>query len=96
MIDSGAGGADCIFHARAVRDMNLEKLLPGTRRSSSRVRGVGGSGGESSGATRAYRGSLDWLELCSELPCGMTGGGFGCWNGLAEVRLFLFSYGRFE
>ena len=84
MIDSGAGGADCIFHARAVRDMNLEKLLPGTKRASSRVRGVGGSGGESSGATRAYRGSLDWLELCSELPCGMRGGGFGCWNGLAE------------
>ena len=70
MIDSGAGGADCIFHARAVREMNLEKLLPGTKRASSRVRGVGGSGGESSGATRAYRGSLDWLELCSELPCG--------------------------
>jgi hypothetical protein len=90
MIDSGAGGADCIFHARAVRDMNLEKLLPGTRRSSSRVRGVGGSGGESSGATRAYRGSLDWLELCSELPCGMTGGGFGCWNGLAEVRVYFY------
>lgn len=84
MIDSGAGGADCIFHARAVRDMNLEKLLPGTKRASSRVRGVGGSGGESSGATRAYRGSLDWLELCSELPCGIRGGGFGCWNGLAE------------
>ena len=71
MIDSGAGGADCIFHARAVREMNLEKLLPGTKRASSRVRGVGGSGGESSGATRAYRGRLDWLELCSELPCGM-------------------------
>ena len=84
MIDSGAGGADCIFHARAVREMNLEKLLPGTKRASSRVRGVGGSGGESSGATRAYRGSLDWLELCSELPCGVSGGGFGCWNGLAE------------
>ena len=43
MIDSGAGGADCIFHARAVREMNLEKLLPGTKRASSRVRGVGGS-----------------------------------------------------
>ena len=41
MIDSGAGGADCIFHARAVREMNLEKLLPGTKRASSRVRGVG-------------------------------------------------------
>ena len=27
------------------------------------MRGVGGSDGESSGATRAYRGELNWLEL---------------------------------
>ena len=32
-------------------------------RGASRVRGVGGSDGESSGATRAYRGELNWLEL---------------------------------
>ena len=67
MIDSGAGGADCIFHARAVEELGLRRLLPpadcGGARSSSRVRGVGGSGGESSGATRAYRGKLEWLRL---------------------------------
>lgn len=46
MIDSGAGGADCIFHARAVEELGLRRLLPpvkdGQSRSSSRVRGVGG------------------------------------------------------
>jgi hypothetical protein len=67
MIDSGAGGADCIFHARAVEELGLRRLLPPAdgagARSSSRVRGVGGSGGESSGATRAYRGKLEWLRL---------------------------------
>ena len=41
MIDSGAGGADCIFHARAVREMNLEKLLPGTKRASESGQGRG-------------------------------------------------------
>ena len=35
----------------------------GGARGASRVRGVGGSDGESSGATRAYRGELRWLEL---------------------------------
>ena len=43
MIDSGAGGADCIFHARAVEELGLRRLLPpadgGGARSSSRVRG---------------------------------------------------------
>jgi hypothetical protein len=28
MIDSGAGGADLIFHARAVEELGLERLLP--------------------------------------------------------------------
>jgi hypothetical protein len=80
MIDSGAGGADCIFHARAVEELGLRRLLPpvkdGKARASSKVRGVGGSEGESSGATTAYRGKLDWLRLCTELPGG-GGGGVG-------------------
>jgi hypothetical protein len=68
MIDSGAGGADCIFHARAVEALGLEAMLPpvtgaGARRGSSRVRGVGGSAGESSGSTRAYRGEMARLDL---------------------------------
>jgi hypothetical protein len=67
MIDSGAGGADAIFHKRAVEALGLRRLMPppagGGARGASRVRGVGGSDGESSGATRAYRGELRWLEL---------------------------------
>ena len=67
MIDSGAGGADAIFHKRAVETLGLRRLIPppaaGGARGASRVRGVGGSDGESSGATRAYRGELRWLEL---------------------------------
>ena len=67
MIDSGAGGADAIFHKRAVETLGLRSILPpppaGGARGTSRVRGVGGSDGESSGATRAYRGELEWLEL---------------------------------
>ena len=78
MIDSGAGGADCIFHARAVEELNLRRLLPpGKSRASSRVRGVGGSSGESSGATRAYRGRLEWISLRSKLPGDSWGGGGG-------------------
>ena len=69
MIDSGAGGADAIFHERAVEALGLRSILPppptGGARGTSRVRGVGGSDGESSGATRAYRGELEWLELVS-------------------------------
>jgi hypothetical protein len=69
MIDSGAGGADAIFHKRAVDTLGLRSILPppptGGARGTSRVRGVGGSDGESSGATRAYRGELEWLELIS-------------------------------
>ena len=80
MIDSGAGGADCIFHARAVKELGLRRLLPpvqeGKPRASSKVRGVGGSSGESSGATKAYRGTLEWLHLCTELP-GADEGGVG-------------------
>ena len=56
MIDSGAGGADAIFHERAVEALGLRSILPppptGGARGTSRVRGVGGSDGESSGATR--------------------------------------------
>ena len=67
MIDSGAGCADAIFHKRAVEALGLRRLMPppagGGARGASRVRGVGGSDGESSGATRAYRGELRWLEL---------------------------------
>ena len=68
MIDSGAGGADAIFHKRAVETLpGLQKLLPeGKENGASKVRGVGGSEGESSGATRAHRSTLEWLELVEE------------------------------
>ena len=72
MIDSGAGGADVIFHARAVKRLRLDRLLPppGQERRGTSVRGVGGSDGESSGSTRAWRAKLPWLTLCRELPGG--------------------------
>ena len=64
MIDSGAGGADVIFHSKAVADMGLDSLLaPEGRRTSSRVRGVSGANGESGGQTLTYRATMDWLQL---------------------------------
>tara|TARA_B100000073_G_scaffold344582_1_gene351706 strand:+ start:189 stop:1628 length:1440 start_codon:yes stop_codon:yes gene_type:complete len=64
MIDSGAGGADVIFHSKAVEDMGLDSLLaPEGRRTSSRVRGVSGANGESGGQTLTYRATMDWLQL---------------------------------
>ncbi len=66
MIDSGAGGADVIFHSKAVEELGLTQLLgPEGNRVSSRVRGVSGANGESAGATMTYRTSMDWLELVS-------------------------------
>jgi len=64
MIDSGAGGADVIFHSKAVEEMGLDSLLaPDGRRTSSRVRGVSGANGESGGQTLTYRTTMDWLQL---------------------------------
>ena len=66
MIDSGAGGADVIFHSKAVEELGLAALLgPEGDRVSSRVRGVSGANGESAGATMTFRTSMDWLELVS-------------------------------
>ena len=93
MIDSGAGGADAIFHERAVEALGLRSILPppptGGARGTSRVRGVGGSDGESSGATRAYRGELEWLELVST-------GTVSSAKKKEEALLRLGSGGRFE
>lgn len=114
MIDSGAGGADCIFHARAVEELGLRRLLPpvkdGQSRSSSRVRGVGGSAGESSGAATAYRGRLEWMRLRTEIPGGGEGGvgydnkggggrggiGYGAVAGSASASASSWSSGVFE
>jgi hypothetical protein len=93
MIDSGAGGADAIFHERAVEALGLRSILSppptGGARGTSRVRGVGGSDGESSGATRAYRGELEWLELVST-------GTVSSVKKKEEALLRLGSGGRFE
>jgi|TARA_B110000003_G_scaffold276574_1_gene324049 hypothetical protein len=66
MIDSGAGGADVIFHSKAVDELGLSDLLDSEgRRVSSRVRGVSGANGESGGATLTYRTTMEWLQLVS-------------------------------
>ena len=78
MIDSGAG----VPTASSTRAPSKNSACDGYShppdgggaRSSSRVRGVGGSGGESSGATRAYRGKLEWLRL---RETGESGNGSG-------------------
>ena len=65
MIDSGAGGADVIFHSKAVEELGLSELLgPEGGRVSSRVRGVSGANGEGSSAL-TYRTTMDWLQLVS-------------------------------
>jgi cold shock CspA family protein len=66
MIDSGAGGADVIFHSKAVDELGLSDLLDSEgRRVSSRVRGGSGANGESGGATLTYRTTMEWLQLFS-------------------------------
>lgn len=49
MIDSGAGGSDAIFHARAVERLGLGSV--GTAAGSSRIVGVSGSGGGGAAAS---------------------------------------------
>lgn len=72
MIDSGAGGADVIFHAKAVKDLGLTELLgPEGGRISSRVRGVSGADGAGS-STLTYRTTMDWLQLASADANGTT------------------------
>ena len=67
MIDSGAGGADVIFHSKAVEALGLANMLgPMEKRISSRVRGVSGANGEDAGATMTYRTTMDWLELADK------------------------------
>ena len=58
MIDSGAGGADIIFHGRAVESLDLENALLSKNevRRTSTVRGVVvGIGG---GAEKVYQGDV--------------------------------------
>ena len=65
MIDSGAGGADIIFHGRAVESLDLENALLSKNevRRTSTVRGVSGSGGGSGGAEKCIKATLDWIEF---------------------------------
>jgi len=64
MIDSGAGGADVIFHGRAVETLDLENALLGKNeiRRTSTVRGVSGSG-SSGGGEKCIKATLDWIEF---------------------------------
>ncbi|KAK3250232.1 hypothetical protein CYMTET_40386 [Cymbomonas tetramitiformis] len=64
MLDSGAGGAQCIFHGRAVSRLELLESLPDSA-GYARVRGVSDAEkgvGQSSGL-RARTAQLDWLQL---------------------------------
>ena len=65
MIDSGASGADIIFHGRAVESLDLENVTfknrdsRHPRRSVRRERVSGGSGG----AENCIKATLDWIEF---------------------------------
>lgn len=63
MIDSGAGGADLLFHGRATREMGLvtEDEAAG-RGDRSRVRTVRGVGGEGQNAMKVVLGDLQWAD----------------------------------
>ena len=65
MVDSGAGGADVIFHGRAVESLDLENALLSKNevRRTSTVRGVSGSGGGGGGAEKCVKATLDWIEF---------------------------------
>jgi len=57
MLDSGAGGADLMFHGRAVKTLDL----PNPRSDSVKfVRGVGGAG---SSNVKAWGGEFSWAEV---------------------------------
>ena len=68
MVDSGAGGADVIFHGRAVESLDLENALLSKNevRRTSTVRGVSGSGGGGGGAEKCVKATLDWIEFENE------------------------------
>lgn len=59
MLDSGAGGADLMFHGRAVKTLNLASTRGDTVKY---VRGVGGSGMAN---VKAWSGSFAWAEVAS-------------------------------
>jgi hypothetical protein len=63
MIDSGAGGADLLFHGRATREMGLvtEDEIAG-RGDKSRVRSVRGVGGEGQSPIKVVLGELEWAD----------------------------------
>ena len=71
MLDTGAGGADCIFHARTVARLDLSAV--GTYAGASSLRGVGASGGAPTRADAmptqpTQRRRLDWVELLASAP----------------------------
>jgi hypothetical protein len=63
MVDSGAGGADLLFHGRASREMALVTAdeIAG-RGDRSRVRSVRGVGGEGQDPIRVVLGELEWAD----------------------------------
>lgn len=63
MIDSGAGGADLLFHGRSTRELGLvtQDELAG-RGDRSRVRSVRGVGGEGQSPIRVVMGELEWAD----------------------------------
>lgn len=73
MLDSGAGGADAVFHARSVARLRLNEV--GAFAGNSSIRGVSGSGAAPAaaklapgGAHPTQRRQLDWLELLPGEP----------------------------
>jgi len=68
MLDTGAGGADCIFHARTVARLGMGAV--GTYLCTSSLRGVAASeparGGVAPAATQRRR--LDWVEVLAGPP----------------------------
>lgn len=59
MLDSGAGGADLMFHGRAVKSLNLGSNRGDTVKY---VRGVGGSSMQN---VKAWSGNFAWAEVAS-------------------------------
>ncbi|GBF96983.1 hypothetical protein Rsub_09780 [Raphidocelis subcapitata] len=63
MLDSGAGGADLLFHGRASRELGLVTADEAAGRGDrSRVRSVRGVGGEAQAAMRVVLGELEWAD----------------------------------
>jgi hypothetical protein len=81
MVDSGAGGADLLFHGRATRELSLATRdeLEGR---SGRVRSVRGVGGEGQAAMQVLVGELEWADWGGERfdkvrRLSLRGGGSG-------------------